>query len=114
MKHRVTRGQVGVALVAMWLVCRSCSPVRPPERAAAVHLSVLTFNLDVDAPDKESALNAIDQSGADVVCVQEATPAWEQALRQRLGHRYRYVSFVHPAYPYAVACVPFTFPSGEV
>jgi len=113
MKHRVTRGRIALALMALWIACRSCSPVRPPEPPTSPHLSVLTFNLDVDAPDKESALNTIEQSGADVVCVQEATPAWERALRERLGNRYRYVSFVHPANQYGGAGVLSRFPLGD-
>ncbi len=81
----------------MYAITHSCARLRAPEAVPNPCLKVMTFNLDVDAADLESALRTIEQADPDVVCVQEASQRWEQALRQRLGWRYRGMAFIRPA-----------------
>ncbi len=59
----------------------------PPMREG--ELRVMTYNVNFGAPAREAAVDAIAEASADVVCLQETTPEWEELLRQRLSERYR-------------------------
>jgi endonuclease/exonuclease/phosphatase family metal-dependent hydrolase len=70
-------------------------PPRAPEIPAGPHLKVLTFNVNYGAPGPDAALAAIREADADLVCLQETTPAWEAFLRAGLGDRYPNADFHH-------------------
>lgn len=65
---------------------------RPPE---ARPFSVLTYNLFVDVRDADANADAILAGEADIVCLQEVTPAWERALRSRLDQHYPHAIYRH-------------------
>lgn len=99
-----------VVLLASYVAFRGCSRVRPVEPAPSPALRVMTFNLDVDAPERESALKAIEEAGADVVCLQEVSPDWERALAARFRARYPEMRFVRAPNPYGGAAILSRFP----
>ena len=62
------------------------SPVRP-------HFSVLTYNVNWGCPRPDLAVSAIRDADADVVCLQETTPAWERHLSDGLSGVYPQMTF---------------------
>jgi endonuclease/exonuclease/phosphatase (EEP) superfamily protein YafD len=65
------------------------------ERSApAPRLRVLSYNVNYGG-DEPAVLDAIADADADVVLLQETTPAWERALRRRFASRYDHIGFHH-------------------
>lgn len=58
-------------------------------------LSVMTYNVNYGLAGDESTLAAIDGQHADLVLLQETTPAWEVVLGEHLGARYPFMKFRH-------------------
>ena len=84
------RGLLLVGLIAIVAGCRSPRQAEAPIRP---HLCVLTYNVDWSCARPELAVQIIRESRADIVCLQETTPQWEQFLRQSLGHDYPFAEF---------------------
>jgi len=83
-----------LAAVMLVLLC-GCASTRMPERPADPHFAVLTYNVNFGGPRPDLAAKAILRADADVVCLQETTPAWEKCLRVRLKETYPHVVFRH-------------------
>jgi vancomycin resistance protein VanJ len=73
-----------------------CATPTPPEPVVGAHFSVLTYNVNFGGPGSDSAVQAIADADADVVCLQETNAAWEKALREGVGPRYPH-AFFHDA-----------------
>jgi endonuclease/exonuclease/phosphatase family metal-dependent hydrolase len=80
-------------LAALAVSAVSCRSTRPAEAPTGPHFAILTYNVNWGAPGPELAVDIIRQSGADIVCLQETTPEWEQYLRQELGREFSFVEF---------------------
>jgi vancomycin resistance protein VanJ len=78
------------ALVGLLAGCRSA---RRPEPAAGPHFTILTYNVNWGAPRPDLAAEIIGRSGADIVCLQETTAAWERYLRAHLSREYPFMEF---------------------
>jgi endonuclease/exonuclease/phosphatase (EEP) superfamily protein YafD len=89
---RMKRYIVFSLLVALVAGCRS---TRQAEAPAGPHIRVLTYNVNWGAPGANLAAEIIRQSGADIVCLQETTPQWEQFLRRELATQYAFAEFRH-------------------
>ena len=87
----VSRGLWLLALLGV-LLC-GCRSTRAPETPPGAQLRVLTYNVNWGGPGPESAAQIIEGSHADIVCLQETTPAWEQFLRSRLSREYAWAEF---------------------
>ncbi|MFH1730084.1 MAG: endonuclease/exonuclease/phosphatase family protein [Planctomycetota bacterium] len=83
-----------LAAVALILLC-GCASTREPEPPTGPHFSVLTYNVNFGGPRPGLAAKAILDAGADVVCLQETTPAWEKYLLARLKETYPHAAFRH-------------------
>ena len=83
-----------LAAATLILLC-GCASTRKPEAPTGPHFSVLTYNVNFGGPRPGLAAKAILGAGADVVCLQETTPAWERYLRSRLKEKYPHVTFRH-------------------
>ena len=79
-----------VLLAGMLCGCRATRTAQVP---TAPHIRVLTYNVNWGAARPDLAADAILRSGADIVCLQETTPQWEQYLRQALGTDYSFAEF---------------------
>lgn len=66
---------------------------RSPETPVGPHFQVLTYNVNWGMPRPDLAAAAIRQSGADIVCLQETSPRWEQYLRKALASDYSFMQF---------------------
>src|SRR6266496_1685011 len=77
-------------LVALVAGCRSTWQAEGP---AGPHIRVLTYNVNWGAPGANLAADIIRLSGADIVCLQETTPQWEQFLRRELATDYSFAEF---------------------
>jgi endonuclease/exonuclease/phosphatase (EEP) superfamily protein YafD len=67
-------------------------------------LTVMTYNVEYNNPDREATLDAIAAADADVVLLQEITRDWEKALVARLGKRYPHRVFrIGPRGPTGIA-----------
>src|SRR5262245_27323173 len=87
-----------VCLVVMLVFGASgCHSTRRAEAPAGPQFRVLTFNVNWGGPGADQAAEIIRKSGADIVCLQETTPEWEQFLRQTLGRDYPFAQFRNSA-----------------
>ncbi len=68
---------------------------RPPP-PAGTSLLVMTYNLNYGVAGDEESIRLIEESGADVVLLQETNQAWEAALRGALSGVYRHMAFLDP------------------
>jgi endonuclease/exonuclease/phosphatase (EEP) superfamily protein YafD len=65
----------------------------------AAAFRVMTYNVWLSAAGQRATLDAIADGDADLVLLQEATPAWERALQARFAREYPYMRFHHGARP---------------
>ena len=76
--------------------CASTTPRQPrvpsPDRA---QMQVMTYNVNYGLAGDPETLAVIEQASADVIFLQETTPAWEQILRRTLAGRYPHMAFRH-------------------
>ena len=70
-----------------------CRTTRVAEVPTGPHFRVLTYNVNWGGPQPAMAAEIIRNSGADIVCLQETTPEWEQYLRRELGQDYSFAAF---------------------
>lgn len=80
-------------LVVFLTLATGCRSTRRAELPAGPHFRVLSYNVNWGAPGANLAADIIRQSGADIVCLQETTPQWEQFLRRELAADYSYAEF---------------------
>lgn len=66
-----------------------------PRRGGVPTLTVATYNVNFGLAGDRETLAAIGATGADVVLLQETTPAWETAIRRALSARYPHQRFRH-------------------
>lgn len=83
-------------LPAIGLLLSACGSIRPPETPTGPHVMVFSYNVNYGGPGAEQALGAILAADADLVCLQETTPAWERFLRPALEEKYPFARF-HPS-----------------
>ncbi len=69
----------------------SSRPESPPAPSAALRL--MTYNVHVNLAGDAETLDAIEAPEADVVLLQETSPAWEEAIRARSS--YPHLAFRH-------------------
>jgi endonuclease/exonuclease/phosphatase family metal-dependent hydrolase len=86
----MTRWLLLILNVGLLCGCRSTRIAVVPAEA---NVRILTYNLNWGAARPDLAAEIIRRSGADIVCLQETTPQWEQVLRQALANDYRYAEF---------------------
>jgi endonuclease/exonuclease/phosphatase (EEP) superfamily protein YafD len=89
-------GLVACAAIALAL-SGGCAraPARQPRAPAAADsaLRVMTYNVNFGIPGDAPTIEAINAGRADVVFLQEITPAWERALRAALATAYPHTFF---------------------
>ncbi len=73
----------------------ACATVRKPEAPTGPHFSILTYNVNWGGPRPDFAVKAIAGSEADIICLQETNPSWENLLRKTLAGRYPHMMFRH-------------------
>jgi endonuclease/exonuclease/phosphatase family metal-dependent hydrolase len=81
-----------VATLLVGFLC-GCQSTRQAEVPAGASFRLLSYNVNWGAPRPELAAEIIRHSKADIVCLQETTPAWEQFLRQTLDREYPFCEF---------------------
>jgi len=82
-----------LALILLLGLGCGCRATRTATVPAAPHFRVLTYNVNYGGARPDLAAEIIRQSGAEIVCLQETTPQWEQYLRQALGRDYPIAQF---------------------
>jgi len=85
---------VTISLVAA-CAAAGCAATREFETPTGPHFTVLTYNVNWGGPGADLAVKAVQDSGADIVCLQETTPDWERYLRPRLEATYPHILFRH-------------------
>lgn len=90
-------GPAGVLLSALVTACGGSPSPRAAEAPAPGQpsLRVMTYNVNYGTAGDEETLAAVDRGKAELVLLQETTPAWEEALRARFGAEYAHVGFRH-------------------
>lgn len=84
-----------LALATLCLTFTGCHTTRVAETPAGPHFRILTYNVNWGRPRPDLAAALIRQSAAEIVCLQETTPEWEQFLRRQLGAEYSFIEFRH-------------------
>jgi endonuclease/exonuclease/phosphatase family metal-dependent hydrolase len=92
------RGLLVCIQVTSLLGCASSTPQSTTVRPRA-DLVVATYNVNFGLAGDPATLEAILKTGADVVLLQETTPAWEAVIRRTMSSRYRYIEFRHDRWP---------------
>lgn len=91
------RAAVAVAAVVLAALVACQGPMvrgpLPPTPAGAVR--VMTYNVNVGLAGDAATIAAISAGNADLVLLQETTPAWETALRATLAERYPHQAYHH-------------------
>ncbi|MGC3958084.1 MAG: endonuclease/exonuclease/phosphatase family protein [Verrucomicrobiota bacterium] len=87
------KGKVLPQLTALVVLLTGCRSPRVAETPTGPQLRVLTYNVNWGAPRADLAADLIRNSGADIVCLQETTPEWEQYLQQVLGREFKFMAF---------------------
>jgi len=82
-------------LAVSCLLFSGCVPLRQPEEPTGPHFGILTYNVNFAQLGPGLAVKAIEQSNADIVCLQETTAAWERFLQPRLKARFAHMRFRH-------------------
>jgi endonuclease/exonuclease/phosphatase (EEP) superfamily protein YafD len=81
-----------VGTLLLGLSC-GCQSTRRAEAPAGPSVRLLSYNVNWGAPRPDLAAEIIRRSKADIVCLQETTPAWEQFLDQSLAGEYTFARF---------------------
>ena len=68
---------------------------RPQATVDGPNLRMMTYNVNFGGAAIDLAVAAIAEADADLVCLQETTPAWEQELRGALAGIYPRMEFRH-------------------
>jgi endonuclease/exonuclease/phosphatase (EEP) superfamily protein YafD len=95
------RRRTSVSVLLAFLMVASLGCAAEPRRTAVgarldqPHVTVMTFNVNYGMSDDAETLGAITDANADVILLQETTPAWESAIRSRLGESYPHITFKH-------------------
>lgn len=86
-------------LISLTLLVGQCQPASrkapTPLVKKARQLKVVTFNVNFGGVDMAKAARVLRKTNADVVALQETTPAWERSLRKRLGDLYPVQRYRH-------------------
>jgi endonuclease/exonuclease/phosphatase (EEP) superfamily protein YafD len=70
-----------------------CKTVRHAQSPTGPHCSILTYNVNWGGPEPNLAAEIIKKSGAEIVCLQETTSAWEGFLRTNVANDYPFMDF---------------------
>jgi endonuclease/exonuclease/phosphatase family metal-dependent hydrolase len=81
---------VGLGLAIVLTVDRGGPPEQPPRLAS---LGVATYNINVANTDRAPVVDAILESQADIVALQEVSPQAEAFLTKQLASHYPYMAF---------------------
>ena len=69
-------------------------PLEPRDPTPGVpYFRIATFNCDDKEESDPATIEAVGETGADVIALEEITPAWEANLRARYGKQYPYMAF---------------------
>jgi endonuclease/exonuclease/phosphatase (EEP) superfamily protein YafD len=96
--HQPRGYRVGVLGVTLALLAAGCNrPVRQPRPPTQRALWVMTYNVNFGLAGDPKTLDAIRRFEADLVLLQETTPAWEAAIRAQrtMARRYPHMAFRH-------------------
>lgn len=84
-------------MVLVLVGCAHPPLVARAPKANEPSLEVMTFNVNFGIPGDAETVALIEQSTADLVVLQETTPAWESATRAGLSKRWPHQQWVHSA-----------------
>lgn len=90
----------GRALLLFSTALLGCSAKHEPARAPrseALHFTIATFNLYFPGAHDAQTLEAVGETAADVIFLQEVSPEWETLLRQRYARSYPHQLFAATA-----------------
>jgi len=84
-------------LISLSLGASCARPTRTPTspRPGSPVLRVMTYNVNFGLAGDGDTVDAIAKGNADVVFLQETTPAWERILRPTYRRRYPHMAFRH-------------------
>src|SRR6266480_4414441 len=82
-------------LLLMAVSCAAQQTQRPIPPLDQHSLRILTYNVNFGGVAMHQATAAIAEADADIVCLQETTPSWENVLRRDLSTIYPHMEFRH-------------------
>ena len=82
--------------VAAALPAGACSRRTPQEpRADSPCIKVVSYNVNYGLAGDDATMDAIEETDADLVLLQETTEAWKEALTERFSGAYKHMEFIH-------------------
>lgn len=92
-----TRGITAIMAIVLGASCGTQEPTPNEPQPSGPTLRVLTYNVNYGLAGDVETLAAIEDAEADIVVLQETTPAWESAIRDfaPLSVRYPHMHFHH-------------------
>jgi endonuclease/exonuclease/phosphatase family metal-dependent hydrolase len=82
-------------LIGLAALLPGCATRQPARQPTGPHFSIMTYNVNYGMPGADRAIGAIRALAPDVVCLQEISPAWEEAIRNSLSAEYGHMKFRH-------------------
>jgi len=82
-------------LLIICLVCIGCRSLPQPNFSPTEpHLKMLTYNVNWGG-NRQGVIDFLQKSDADIICLQETHPQWENELMTHLKKQYPYSAFHH-------------------
>jgi len=82
------------SLIAIGTLCSSCiSHPQPDFNPPQQNLKILTYNINFIMAEPQAIANYINESDADIICLQETHPRWEIFLKAHTEKIYPYARF---------------------
>ncbi len=93
-------GLAKVPLIAIAIALLTACATGPTHTARAPlpdepHLTVMTFNVNYGRAHDPLTIAAVGAGDADIILLQETTPAWEENLREAFSEQYPHIAFHH-------------------
>ena len=85
--------RLSLALLLIPLFAIGCRSTRHAENLPESQFSVMTYNVNWGGPGAKETAEMIRRSSAEIVCLQETSPEWEQFLRGELKGNYSFTAF---------------------
>ena len=92
-------GRLALAAIiaAMAITSAGCDfrTTRESKPPSGPHFTVMTYNVNYGMPGAAEAARAIRETDADIVCLQETTPQWQEYLTSKLSEKYPHSRYKH-------------------
>jgi endonuclease/exonuclease/phosphatase (EEP) superfamily protein YafD len=88
--------KIFLLVIVAALAAGACSRRTPQEPGpGSPCIKVVSYNVNYGLAGDEATMDAIEETDADLVLLQETTQDWEEALTERFSGAYKHMKFIH-------------------